>query len=72
MVRFPFLHLNDLMERQEKNPKLPQKSFHPSGSWKRHLKHLFFFTVAVADDSKCLKTPQFCKADSSLELIAQL
>lgn len=70
---FPFAHLNDLMETQEKNPKLPQKSFHPSGSWKRHLKHFFFFfAVAEADDSKCLKTPQSCKADSSLELTAQL
>lgn len=27
---------------------------------------------AVADDSKCLKTPQSCKADSSLEPTAQL
>lgn len=41
VARFPFVHLNDLMETQKKNPKLPPKSFHPSGSWKWHLKHLF-------------------------------
>lgn len=41
VVHFPFVHLNDLIEMQKKNPKLPQKSLHPSVSWKRHLKHLF-------------------------------
>lgn len=67
--RFPFVHLNYLMEMEKKNPKTATEKLTPKCELETTSQTSFF---TVADDSKCLKTPQSCKADSSLEPTAQL